>query len=444
MSESSENLALPYIMPAQAQKHVTHNEAIRMLDALVHIELTGIGTNTPPASPAEGERHAIGDAPTDAWDGKAGHLAAWQDGAWAFFAPQKGWLALDASADRIVFYDGNAWAPAVRDPDALQNLLAIGVGTTADANNKLAVASPATLLTHDGSNHQLKINKNAETDTSSILFQSGWSGRAEFGLTGDDDFHVKVSADGGQWSEAIIIDGQSGAVQLPATHAATHNLINLLADGGRLASGDVNQISIGTFQWPSYFILQNGTTAAGLGKAVYDTSTYGGAGDALTPSAQDLVEKIRDVDYRRYGNEFWIAELTHGADQTSSTVHGATTFHLSTHTWFQPRPSHLTFHCYLRAIDQDVVVQQFDDKIIFIDGVMQSGSVTVTPADGWVSIAIRDARDPRQLDGHSSSLFYLYAQSAGDRYQIACPALLAGIIPIDPSVGPIAPAGIWS
>lgn len=29
MTETTPNLILPYIMPSQAQKHVTHNEAIR-------------------------------------------------------------------------------------------------------------------------------------------------------------------------------------------------------------------------------------------------------------------------------------------------------------------------------------------------------------------------------------------------------------------------------
>ena len=35
--ENSANLQLPYIMPSQAQKHVTHNEAVRTLDALVQL-----------------------------------------------------------------------------------------------------------------------------------------------------------------------------------------------------------------------------------------------------------------------------------------------------------------------------------------------------------------------------------------------------------------------
>ena len=33
--DQTPNLTLPYIMAAQAQKHVTHNEALRALDVIV-------------------------------------------------------------------------------------------------------------------------------------------------------------------------------------------------------------------------------------------------------------------------------------------------------------------------------------------------------------------------------------------------------------------------
>ncbi len=35
--DATENLNLPYILPAQAQKHVTHNEAIKAVDAEAEI-----------------------------------------------------------------------------------------------------------------------------------------------------------------------------------------------------------------------------------------------------------------------------------------------------------------------------------------------------------------------------------------------------------------------
>ena len=34
--DETANLKLPYILPSQAQKHVTHNEALALLDRLTH------------------------------------------------------------------------------------------------------------------------------------------------------------------------------------------------------------------------------------------------------------------------------------------------------------------------------------------------------------------------------------------------------------------------
>lgn len=44
--------------------------------------------------------------------------------------------------------------------------------------------------------------------------------RAEAGMTGDNDFHMKVSADGSVWREALLIDGASGRVSSPQTSFA--------------------------------------------------------------------------------------------------------------------------------------------------------------------------------------------------------------------------------
>ena len=52
--DDTPNLGLPYIMAAQSQKHVTHNEAIRVLDAMVQLAVLDRDLSAPPVSPAEG------------------------------------------------------------------------------------------------------------------------------------------------------------------------------------------------------------------------------------------------------------------------------------------------------------------------------------------------------------------------------------------------------
>jgi hypothetical protein len=70
------------------------------------------------------------------------------------------------------------------------------------------------LLNHDGAGHQLKLNKAAAAETASLLYQTAFSGRAEMGLAGDDDFTIKVSADGAQWNNALSIAADTGVVTL--------------------------------------------------------------------------------------------------------------------------------------------------------------------------------------------------------------------------------------
>lgn len=196
MSETSPTLALPYLMPSQAQKHVTHNEALRLLDALVQLTVEDFGSETPPLSPQEGEAHVLGAAPTDGWAGQAGRLAVWQDSAWHFLEPQEGWRAYGRTSGELRIRTAAGWSLAGAET---QNLERLGVGTAADAANPLSVSARAALFSHAGSGHQVKINKAAGTDTAALLFQSGWTGHAEAGLLGSNDFALKVSDDGSSW-----------------------------------------------------------------------------------------------------------------------------------------------------------------------------------------------------------------------------------------------------
>lgn len=207
MPDTSPILDLPFLLPSQAQKHVTHNEALRRLDLVVQLRVAGFDATTPPEAPDEGEMHALGANPVAAWAGQAHALAAWLDGTWHFVAPQEGWRAWGKSEQQLRIWTGSAWAlPQV----PLENLPGLGIGTAADASNRLSVRAEATLLSHAGSDHRLKINKDGDADTASLLFQSGWTGHAEMGLSGDTDFAIKVSGDGSAWTDAIRFDATSG------------------------------------------------------------------------------------------------------------------------------------------------------------------------------------------------------------------------------------------
>ncbi|MEQ8898431.1 MAG: DUF2793 domain-containing protein [Roseovarius sp.] len=203
MSDITARLDLPLIQPSQAQKHVTHNEALQVLDGLVQAALEETGANAPPFEPVTGTLYAIGPNPTDAWAGEANKLALRITEAWLFIDPQTGWRAWDKATEQFKVFDGTGWAEIRPD---LNNLDGVGIGTASDTTNRLAVASAATLLSHEGAGHQLKVNKSAAGDTASLLFQSNWTGHAEMGLAGDTAFSVKVSDDGTTWHEALRAD----------------------------------------------------------------------------------------------------------------------------------------------------------------------------------------------------------------------------------------------
>ncbi len=87
---NSNRLGLPLLDAAQAQKHVTHNEALAGLDALVHLSVSSRNVLAPPAG-VEGARVLVGANATGGFAGRDGQVAAFDDGTWAFWTPRAGW-----------------------------------------------------------------------------------------------------------------------------------------------------------------------------------------------------------------------------------------------------------------------------------------------------------------------------------------------------------------
>ena len=91
MSDTSTHLLLPYLLAAQAQKHVTVNEALRLLDGLVQLAVIDRHLTAPPASPADGARYIVASGATGAWAGWDLNVADHVDGAWMRLVPRSGW-----------------------------------------------------------------------------------------------------------------------------------------------------------------------------------------------------------------------------------------------------------------------------------------------------------------------------------------------------------------
>ena len=63
MPDTTARLGLPLLAPSQAQKHVTHNEALLRLDGVTQLVLTEVGTEVPPLLPELGATYALGPVP---------------------------------------------------------------------------------------------------------------------------------------------------------------------------------------------------------------------------------------------------------------------------------------------------------------------------------------------------------------------------------------------
>jgi len=321
MPDTSPLLNLPYIQPSQAQKHVTHNEALRILETVVQLHVETFDQGTPPVAPVLGDRYIVGDAATGDWAGREGQIAMRSENAWIFTVPRAGWQAfvsdLGGGVGTWATFDGSSWAivPAIMPATVDQ----IGINTSADATNRLAVSADATLLNHAGAGHQLKVNKNTTTDTASLLFQDNWSGRAEMGLAGEDGFSVKVSADGSAWQTALRTDPATGAVEFPG-------------GGVRAAAvGDVVYYVDGTLGDDS----NDGTTAgaggaqgtgafATLGQAITVAMAHDAMGHALTIQLADgtyTLASTIEINHALPG----AARLTiqgNSGDNTAVTING--------------------------------------------------------------------------------------------------------------------------
>jgi Protein of unknown function (DUF2793) len=102
-------LALPFLIPGQAQKELFHNEALQSLDILVAAAVEAMPTATPPASPVIGNCYIIAGGPTGAWSGHAQQLAGYTSGGWRFLAPRDGMTALVRSNGKTAVYAGGLW-----------------------------------------------------------------------------------------------------------------------------------------------------------------------------------------------------------------------------------------------------------------------------------------------------------------------------------------------
>jgi hypothetical protein len=111
MPDQTTNLQLPFLKAGQAQKHVTVNESLLRLDALVQLSVVSATVTAQPGSPSDGQVYILPAGKTGAAWGAMTDLALayYRDGAWEQITPREGWLAYVRDTDVFLFHDSVQW-----------------------------------------------------------------------------------------------------------------------------------------------------------------------------------------------------------------------------------------------------------------------------------------------------------------------------------------------
>lgn len=223
MDDATARIGLPLVQAGQAQKHVTVNEALARIDALVPLVIAERGRVAPPEAAAEGSVWAVPTGATGAWAGQDGRLALAVNGGWVFVAPQRGWGAFIVAEGCRALHDGTDWRAGAL------TLSPFGAGLTAglverDHEIGAGTSSVTGISIPAGA---MVIGVTARVLSSITGNLSGW----RIGTTGATDrFGSGLGLSVGSWGRGML--GTPMTYHQPAA-------ILLTAEGGSFAAGRV-------------------------------------------------------------------------------------------------------------------------------------------------------------------------------------------------------------
>ncbi|MBI3418623.1 MAG: DUF2793 domain-containing protein [Proteobacteria bacterium] len=285
MSDSP-RLALPYIVASQAQKEITHNDALNDLDSLAQISVINLSTATPPGSPAEGDSYIIAASPTGAWSGQAGKIASYYSG-WRIKTPREGFLAWVQDLDALYVFDGADWTefssgggggstsfaagtvsapgwPVTGDTDTglfapAANTLSLAAGGVEAARFNTAgsgvnyitltpsAASAAVVLGNGGSDTNIPITLTPK-GTGAITLSNAATAASTLGVTGNfavntNKFNVTASSGNTTVAGTLGVTGAATFSNLNAT-GVVHNDTSGLLSTSLIVNADITNATI--------------------------------------------------------------------------------------------------------------------------------------------------------------------------------------------------------
>lgn len=220
MSETA-RFKLTLLDAAQAQKHVTVNEAFARLDALAAARVEDLVLATPPGSPAEGDVWGVPSGATGDWSGQDGRLAVWLSGGWEFMDPMEGWQVWNAATNSRFTRVAGQWIEAgpVESAGGAQTLFRI-----AEIDHSVSGASSTTAAFIPDKAIVLGVSARVLT---TLTGATGW----DLGVAGSTDRY----GSGFGTAAGEVVEGVTGQPQ--AYYGGTSLVLS--ASGGSFTGGSV-------------------------------------------------------------------------------------------------------------------------------------------------------------------------------------------------------------
>lgn len=219
---STAQLSLPLVMPAQAQKHVTVNQAFTILDTVTQLSVKGASNSVPPATPSEGEAFLVPEGASGLWAGRRGTVAVWSNGGWIHLVPRPGWRAWNEEQAAWQLFDGLGW---ISDATAVSPGGASLVARIVEFDHVIAAGTTNATAGLIPAGAQVVGVSGRVTQTIVGSGTTGW----RIGVPGSDN---RYGSGLGTMQNAIA----SGLTGSPVTYYAATPLL-LTAEGGAFVSG---------------------------------------------------------------------------------------------------------------------------------------------------------------------------------------------------------------
>lgn len=240
--------SIPEIAQNQAAKYVTHNEAIRQLEALTLGSVIDRTLTAPPAlsSPGDdGKVYIPASGATGAWAGQDDNIAIFKDDAWVFYPPFENLFIYSIGDSSFIIYQSGSWGTlAIGNTDELAKVSANDTTASFLLTKIVAGANITINEINDGGNETLEI-VGAAGGTDELAKVSANDTTANFLLSkivAGTGITVNELNDGGNETLEIVFNqvGTDELAKVSSNDTTTDYLVNKVVAGTNITVVETN------------------------------------------------------------------------------------------------------------------------------------------------------------------------------------------------------------